>query len=127
MQHRGVDSALEVKGEAVVRGHTPEHRAAAGLFPEPAEDQVQANALPPQRRELTLVEGGEDQGAAGVPGGRDGQLIEQALGLDLLAAAERLNDALHLPAALADILDEVDVVVAVDALDTDEHGAGLRF
>ncbi len=126
VQDGGVDGTLEVEGEAVVLGHAPQHRAAAGPLPEPAEDEVGADALAPQRRELALVEGGEDQGAAAVARRRDGELVEQARRLDLVAAAEGLDDALHVPAALAEVLDEVDVVVAVDALDADEHGAGLR-
>ena len=66
MQHRGIHRTLEVEGEAALRGHAPQHRAAAGLLPEPAKDEIGADALPPQRRELALVEGGEDEGAAGV-------------------------------------------------------------
>jgi hypothetical protein len=73
------------------------------------------------------VKGGEDEGAVAVAGGRDGQLVEQARGLDLVAAAKGLDDTLHVSAALAEVLDEVDVVVAVDALDADEHGTGLRL
>jgi hypothetical protein len=36
-----------------------------------------------------------------------------------------IDDTLEVAAALADVLDEVDVVMAVDALDANEHGAGL--
>ncbi len=39
-------------------------------------------------------------------------------------AAPHMGDV---PATLADVLDEVDAVVAVDALGADEHGAGLRI
>jgi hypothetical protein len=100
---------------------------AAGLFPEPGEDEIGPDARARKRRQLSLVEGREDEGAAGVARRRDGELVEQAGGLDDVAPAERLDDALDVAAALADVLDEVDVVVAVDALDADEHGAGLRL
>jgi len=58
-------------------------------------------------------------------GGGDGELVEQVLGLDLVAAAEGLDDALDVAAALADVLDQLDVVVAIDVLGAEKHGAGL--
>jgi hypothetical protein len=64
-------------------------------------------------------------------GGGDGELVEQAqglyqaLGLDLVPPVERPDDAPDMTAALADVLDQVHAVVAIDALDAEEHGAGL--
>jgi hypothetical protein len=54
---------------------------------------------------------------------RGDQPIDQAGGLDVIAPAERLDDALHVAAALAGVLDEVEVLVGPDLLDADEHGA----
>jgi hypothetical protein len=55
-------------------------------------------------------------------GGGGDQAVEQAGGLDFVAPAERLDDALDVAATFADVLDEVEVLVAADLLDTDEHG-----
>jgi hypothetical protein len=53
---------------------------------------------------------------------------DQAGVFDLIAPAERLDDALDMAAALTDVLDEVEVFVSADLLDTDERGwcPGLR-
>jgi hypothetical protein len=58
-------------------------------------------------------------------GGGGDQAVEQAGGLNRVAPAERLDDALDVATALADVLDEVEIVVAADLLDTDEHGCCL--
>ena len=58
-------------------------------------------------------------------GGGDDQAVEQAGGLNLVAPAERFDDALDVAAALAAVLDEVETFVATDLLDTDEHGCCL--
>ncbi len=55
-------------------------------------------------------------------GGGGDQAVEQAGVRDLVAAAQRLDDALDVTAALADVLDEVEVLVAADLLDTNERG-----
>ena len=125
VQHRGVDGALEVEGEAAPLCHAAQHGAAAGQFPEATEDEIRTDALAAQRCEPALVERGEDDGTAAMTGGGDGELVEQVLGLDLVAAAEGLDDALDVAAALADVLDQLDVVVAIDVLGAERHGAGL--
>ncbi len=58
----------------------------------------------------------------GMAGGGGDQAVEQAGVRDLVAAAQRLDDALDVTAALADVLDEVEVLVAADLLDTNERG-----
>ena len=55
-------------------------------------------------------------------GGGGDEAVEQIGILDLVAPAKRLDDALDVATALADVLDEVEVLVAADLLDTDEHG-----
>jgi hypothetical protein len=60
--------------------------------------------------------------AAGMAGGGGDEAVEQAGGFDLVAPAERLDDALDVAAALANVLDEVEIFVATDLLDTNEHG-----
>ena len=53
------------------------------------------------------------------------EVIDDDLGrpeVSTSAPAERLDDALDVAAALADVLDKVKILVAADLLDTDEHG-----
>ena len=52
---------------------------------------------------------------------RGDQPVDQTRGLDLLAPAEHLDDALHVATALAGVLDEVEVLVGSNLLDADEH------
>ena len=55
-------------------------------------------------------------------GGRGDQAIKHIGVLDRVAPAERLDDVLDVAAALAGVLDEVEVFVWPDLLDADEHG-----
>src|SRR5215211_8537119 len=82
-----------------------------------------ADAEPPKLRQLTAVEAGQHDRAAGVARGRGDQAVEQIGVLDRIAAAERLDDALDVAATLAGVLDEVEVFIRPDFLDADEHGA----
>jgi hypothetical protein len=59
---------------------------------------------------------------ARMAGCRGNQPIDQAGGLDVITPAERLDDALHVPAALARVLDKVKVLVGSNLLDADKHG-----
>jgi hypothetical protein len=99
-----------------------QHRLATGATPQVAEHQIGANTLAAQFRQFATVEAGQHKGASGVAGRGGDQAVKQAGGLDLVAPAERLDDALNVAATLAGVLDEVEVFVAADLLDTDEHG-----
>jgi hypothetical protein len=122
VQHRQVDRAFDVEAEAP-SGHMPvQHHPASGLPPEMAEHEVGADAAAADLREFAAVEAGQHDGAAGMAGGGSDEAIEQAGVFDLVAAAECFDDALDVTSALADVLDEVEVFVAADLLDTDEHG-----
>jgi hypothetical protein len=59
---------------------------------------------------------------AGMPSSGGDQGVEHARVLDLVASAKRLDDALNMAAALADVLDEVEIFVVADLLDANEHG-----
>jgi hypothetical protein len=50
---------------------------------------------------------------------RGDQPVDQTQGLDLVAPPERLDDALHVAATLAGVLDEVEILVGSDLLDAD--------
>jgi hypothetical protein len=125
VHHRQIDCAFDVEAEAPPGQMLAQHRLAAGLSPQVAEHQVGADALTSQFRQFTAVEAGQHDSAAGVPGGGGDQAVEQAGVFDLVAPAERSDDALDMASALADVLDEVEVLVAADLLDTDEHGRCL--
>jgi hypothetical protein len=56
-----------------------------------------------------------------VPGGGGDEAVEQARGLDLVAPTEGLDNALNMSPSLADILDEVEVLITANLLDTHEH------
>jgi hypothetical protein len=99
-----------------------QHRLAAGLPPEVPEHQIGTDTAAADLRQFTAVEAGQHDGAAGVPCGRGDEAVEQAGGFDFVAAAERFDNALDVATALADVLDEVEVLVAADLLDTNEHG-----
>jgi hypothetical protein len=87
-----------------------------------AEHQIRADALAAQVRQFAAVEAGQHDGASGMAGGGGDQAVEQSGVRDLIAAAKRLDDPLDMATALADVLDEVEVLVAADLLDTNEHG-----
>jgi hypothetical protein len=64
-----------------------------------------------------VIEAGQHNRAARVACGGGDQSVEQVGILDLVASAERLDDALDVTAALAGVLDEVEVFVWSDLLD----------
>ena len=122
VQHGQIDGPLDIEAELPFAQQAAQHIATAGLLPQPSEHQVGADADPPQFGQFTAIEAGQHDRAAGMAGGRGDQAIEQVGVLDLIAAAERLDDALDVTAALASVLDEVEVFVGSDLLDADEHG-----
>ena len=122
MQHRQVDGAFHIETEAPPGQMPVQDRLTPGLAPEMAEHQIRADTLAAQFRQFAAVEAGQHDGTAGVAGGGGDQAVEQTRSLDLIAAAKRLDDPLDMATALADVLDEVEILVAADLLATDEHG-----
>src|SRR4051794_28567300 len=100
--------------------------AAAGLLPQPPEQERRADALAGEPVGVAGVELREDERPLGVAGHGGGQALEGAGGGDGLLAAEVLDNALPGAAALAHGLDEVEVGVAVDALLANEHAISSR-
>src|ERR1700745_2879036 len=76
-----------------------------------------------QLRQFAAIEARQHDRAARMARCRGDQPIDQSRGLDLVAAAEGLDDAPHVAAPLADILDEVEILGGSDLLDADKHGA----
>src|SRR6476659_5190877 len=76
-----------------------------------------------QLRQLAAIKARQHDRAARMARRRGDQPVDQTRGLDLVAPAERLDDALHVAATLAGVLDEVEILVGSALLDADEHGA----
>src|ERR1700757_3089903 len=76
-----------------------------------------------QLRQLAAIKARQHDRAARMARCRGDQPVDQTRSLDLVAPAERLDDALHVVATLAGVLDEVEIFVGSDLLDADEHGA----
>jgi hypothetical protein len=76
-----------------------------------------------QFRQLAAIEARQHDRPSRMPRRRGDQPVDQARGFDLVAPAERLDDALNVAPALACVLDEVEVLIGSDLLDADEHGA----
>ena len=121
VQHGGEDRALDGELEQALGQQRLDHRLAAGLLPQPPEQQRRADALAGEPIGIAGLELRQDHGALGVAGDRAGQALEFAGGDDGFLAAEVLDDALFGAAVLAHALDEVEVGVAVDVLFADEH------
>src|ERR1700752_4015696 len=76
-----------------------------------------------QLGQFTAIEARQHDRTARMARRRGDQPVEQTRGFDLIAPTERLDDALHVTAALARVLDQVEVLVGSDLLDADKHGA----
>src|ERR1700674_699148 len=121
MHHGQVDRAFDVEAEAPGTQMPAQYRLAAGLSPEVTEHQIGADTAAVDLRQLAAIEVGQHDGAAGMAGGGGDQAVEQAGVFDLVAPAKRLDDALDVAATLADVFDQVEIFVAADLLDTNEH------
>ena len=115
--------ALQREAEAARRGQILDHRSAAGLLPEPFEGERRTDPVGGRRRRAALVEEREDHRALRHARGRAGQAIEVAVGVDVLLAAEVLDDPLLGAATLAHALNQIEVAVGADLLLTDVHAA----
>jgi hypothetical protein len=95
--------------------------------PQPAEHQISADADPPQFGQFPAIEARQHDRALRMPRRRGHQRIQHPGRLDLVATPERLDHALHMPSALAGVLDQIEILVGADLLDPDEHrGAPWR-
>ena len=122
VNHRQVDRAFDVEAEAPPGQMPAQHRLAACFSPEVPEHQIGTDTAAADLRQFAAVEAGQHDGAAGMAGGGGDEAVEQAGVFNLVAAAERFDDTLDMASTLANVLDEVEVLVAADLLDTDEHG-----
>ena len=125
VQDSGEDGALDGELEAAAGEQLLDHRPAAGLLPQPLEQQRAADAAAGDRARRHLR---QDEAVLAVPGEGLQQAVEPAIGGEEILATEWLEDALAGAAAgFADALDEIEVAVAAGSLFDDEHGPVLRI
>src|SRR4029077_12118367 len=81
-----------------------------------------------QLRQLAAIKARQHDRAARMARRRGDQPVDQTRGLDLVAPAERLDDALHVAATLAGVLDEVEILVVIFLTRTNmaRHPARVR-
>jgi hypothetical protein len=127
VQHSEIDRALDIEGKTPVGEQAVQHVATTRLGPQPAKHQVGSDAGAAQFRQFAAIKTRQHDRAARVPCRRGDQTIDQAGGLDLVAPAKRFDDALHVAAALACVLDQIEIFVGSDLLDADKHGAAPWF
>src|SRR3954462_5836126 len=104
-----------------------DHGPAAGLFPQPLEEQRSTDALGQHARALKVgLEGGEQQNLLAVarPGGEQGS--QAAACREFIGAAEGGNNLLAHGAALALVRDDLQVAARPGLLDAEKHGALSR-
>ena len=121
MQHGREHGALDRELEAAAGQKVGDHGVAAGLFPQPPEQQGRTDALAGQALRIAGLELRQNDGTFGVTADRHGEAFELARGNDGFLAAEIFDDALLGAAILADALDEIEVGVTSDVLFADEH------
>ncbi len=122
VQHRQEHRPLEREAELPFLRLCLDHRAAAGLAPQPLEDQPRPEAPAAEHRRRAPRLGREHQRLAAEPRRRSRQALQIAARLDLLAPAEIADDVLARAPVLVDALDEIDVGVLADALVAEKHG-----
>ena len=123
MQDGGEDRALDRERESAVGEKRLDDRPAAGLLPQPAEQQRRTDPPADQTIGVAASNLRQDQRPLGITGDRGGQPFQPAAGQHRVLAAEVLEDPLLRPPVLADALDQIEVGVAVDRLLAHEHAA----
>ena len=98
--------------------------AAAGLLPQPPEQQRRTDALAREAGGLLgIVQGGEQQDLLAEAGAGGEQRGEAAAGGEFVGAAEGGDDVLADGAAVAAVLDDLEVAARSGGLEAEEHGA----
>jgi hypothetical protein len=127
VQHGGEEGPLDRKLEAALSEQALDHSTAAGLRPQPLEEQRSSDAFGQHARALKVrLEGREQQNLLAVarPGGEQGS--QAATCREFIGAAEGGNDLLAHGAALALVRDNLQVAAWSRLLDAEEHGALSR-
>ena len=102
-----------------------DHVLAAGLLPEPLEDQRRTDAAAGGGRELPLGMVGQHQDRLGQAGAGDEQSIELPAFLKLVESPQGGHDALAGATVLPAVLDDLEVGAWAGGLSAEEHGVLL--
>jgi hypothetical protein len=123
VQDGGEDGALDVELEAAPGKQLLDHRLAAGLLPQPAEQQGAADATGGQVQPLGIsLKGGEQHDLIAETGAGGEQAGQCAGGSELVGAAKGGNDVLAMHAILPTVLDDLQVGAGPGGLEAEEHG-----
>src|SRR6516164_8292124 len=123
MEHGQEDGPLEWELIAATLEELSDHVLAAGLLPEPLEDQPRADAAAGVGREPPLGMVGQDQDRLGQAGTGEEQGVELTALLELVESPQGGYDALPGAAVLPAVLDDLEVGTRSRGLGAEEHGA----
>ena len=123
VQDGGEDGALDLELETAPGEQVLDHRPAAGLLPQPLEQQGAASATGGQAQPLGIpLKGGEQHGLAAEAGAGGEQAGQRAGGGEFVGAAEGGDDVLAVRAVLPTVLHDLQVGAGPGGLEAEEHG-----
>src|SRR6516165_7231104 len=125
MEDRQEDGALDGELMAATLEELSDHMLAAGLLPEPLEDQPRADAAAGVGREPPPGMVGQDQDRLGQAGPGDQQGLELTALLELVESPQGGHDALPGAAVLPAVLDDLEVGTRSRGLGAEEQGVLL--
>ena len=117
------DGPLDVELEAASLQELLDDLAAAGLLPEPLEDQGGSDASGGDGGELALGVSREEQDGLSEASTRDQQGVELSGLLELIESPEGGDDPLAWSSVLPAVLDDLEVGASAGLLGAEEHGA----
>jgi hypothetical protein len=124
VQDGGEDGALDAELEAAASEQVLDHRPAAGLLPQPPEQQRAADTASGQAWPIGIRgEGGEEHDLVAEAGAGGEQGSQSAGGGEFVGAADGGDDVLAVDAVLAAVLDDLEVGAGPGGLEAEEHGA----
>src|SRR5262245_37654258 len=123
MEHREEDGPLDIELEAAAVEQPLDDLSAAGLLPEPLEDQGRSDAAGGDGRELSFGVGRDQEDGPGEAGARGQEGIELAGLLEVVEPPEGGDDPLPGSAFLPAVLDDLEVGAGAGGLGSEEHGA----
>ena len=125
MEDRQEDGALDGELMAATLEELSDHMLAAGLLPDPLEDQRRADAAAGVGREPPLGMVGQDQDRLGQAGPGEEQGVELTALLELVESPQGGYDALPGAAVLPAVLDDLEVGSRARSLGAEEQGVLL--
>ena len=123
MQDGEEDGPLDVELEAASLQELLDDLLAAGLLPEPLEDQGGSDAAGGDGGELPLGVGREQQDGLSQASARDQQGVELSGLLELVESPQGGDDPLPWSSVLPAVLDDLEVGACSGRLGAEEHGA----